>query len=151
MNYQLHLLIWFLRYSLDNYLQINLGKTWIHRSTEEMPQNNTSKYTLLSVSRSLLHFVLNTRSFQCIPASKTVIFQSKPLEFWQSTFPASTFLILTKQVWDIILRDQIRRIKGKKNNRRLQSRSQNVREVTQSYQSSGSKLTNAVMFQRQKQ
>jgi len=116
-----------------------------------MPQNNTSKYTLLSVSRSLLHFVLNTRSFQCIPASKTVIFQSKPLEFWQSTFPASTFLILTKQVWDIILRDQIRRIKGKKNNRRLQSRSQNVREVTQSYQSSGSKLTNAVMFQRQKQ
>lgn len=79
-----------------------------------MPQNNTSKYTLLSVSRSLLHFVLDTRSFQCIPASKTVIFQSKPLEFWQSTFPASTFLILTKQVWDIILRDQIRRIKGKK-------------------------------------
>jgi hypothetical protein len=79
-----------------------------------MPQNNTSTYTLLSVSRSLLHFVLNTRSFHCIPASKTVIFQSKPLEFWQSTFPASTFLILTKQVWDIILRDQIRRIKGKK-------------------------------------
>ena len=79
-----------------------------------MPQNNTSTYTLLSVSRSLLHFVLNTRLFQCIPASKTVIFQSKPLEFWQGTFPASTFLILTKQAWDIILRDQIRRVEGKK-------------------------------------
>lgn len=151
MNYQLHLLIWFLRHSLDNYSQINLGKTRIHRCREEVPQNNTSTYKLLSVSRSLLHFVLNKRLFQCIPASKTVIFQSKPLEFWQSTFPASTFLILTKQVWDIILRDQIRRVEGKKNNRRLQSRSQTAREVAQSYQSSGSKLTNAVMFQKQKQ